>query len=159
MSKLAKLVKDNFEPCFEMLTDIIKQCPEELWAASNEHSPVWQNIFHTLAGTWIWFRPAGQPFQEPPLGKEIAELEIVPHQAMTKQEVLDFAGEAKARADLFFGIAADEDSLIAPYSFYSKLTNLDVIMGQIRHIQHHVGYCNKILGEMGVSVPWKDADR
>lgn len=51
-----------------------------------------------------------------------------------------------------------EDSwLLEPNVLYEKITNLDVINMQIRHIMYHVGYCNCILHEEGISlVKWKD---
>ena len=70
-----------------------------------------------------------------------------------------FAAETKSRADAFFTLAMEGENLMAPFSFYDKVTNLDIIMMQIRHIQHHVGYCNHILGEHNGAVPWKDALR
>jgi hypothetical protein len=47
--------------------------------------------------------------------------------------------------------------LSEPNVIYNKITNLDVINMQIRHIMYHVGYCNCILHEEGVpAVEWKD---
>ena len=147
----------HFEPSFEMLVEIISTCPDELWGNGKQnHHPIWQHIYHALAGSWIWFRPAGRPFQEPPLGEGIAELKVYPQQNQTKQQVLAFAVEAKARAVAFFAMAKEGQNLTAAYSFYDKISNLDVIMMQIRHIQHHVGYCNSILAEHNAAVPWKE---
>ena len=35
--------------------------------------------------------------------------------------------------------------LLEPCSIYNKLTKTDVLLMHIRHIQHHVGFCNSIL--------------
>lgn len=151
---IAESLKSHYQSSFAMLTEIIDSCPEDLWSQSvRGHSPIWQNICHALAGSWVWFRPAGQPFQEPPMGEEVAELKIIPDYTMSKEDVLEFAKEAQSRAEAF--IALNQDALTAPFSFYPKLNNLDIIIDQIRHIQHHVGYCNSIMGEKGAAVSWK----
>lgn len=144
----------HFEPCFAMLNDIIMTCPDHLWTQPiRGHAPIWQQVCHALAGTWVWFRPAGKPFQEPPMGEAVAEMQVIPDYSMTKEDVLGFAVEAKARAEAFLAMAGE--TLMAPYSFCEKVTNLDIIMDQIRHLQHHVGYCNCILGENGCAAPWQ----
>jgi len=144
----------HFTPCFEMLTQIISSCPDDLWEGRGDELPIWQIICHALAGSWVWFRPTDQPFQEPPMGEAVAELKVTPQEPMTRQEVSNFAAEAMARAQAFFSLA-EEAGPLSPYSFYPKLTNLDVIIDQVRHIQHHVGYCNKILGERGAAIMWQ----
>jgi hypothetical protein len=40
---------------------------------------------------------------------------------------------------------------------YNNITNLDVILGQIRHLQYHVGHCESILRENGMTdLKWID---
>jgi hypothetical protein len=146
-------------PCFEMLDKVVESCPDELWLAGDGSSmPVWQIVYHTCAGAWVWFRPAGEPFTEPPMGGAVAELETPAERGLSKAEVRAFAAEAKRRAERFLA-AAGCDWITAPYSHYSKMSNLDVVIGQVRHLQHHIGYCNRILSAHGVAVPWQEANR
>jgi len=35
--------------------------------------------------------------------------------------------------------------LLEPCVLYEEITKTDVILMQIRHVQHHIGYCNSIL--------------
>ena len=90
------------------------------------------------------------------MGGEIAELKELPQFTASKDQVREFASEARSRADAFFTMAAEGENLLAPLWFYNVLTNLGIIVGQIRHIQHHVGYCNSILRKKGIVVPWKE---
>lgn len=154
MKDLTNAIGRHFDLSFSMLMEVIRVCPQALWQERGGRAPIWQIVYHALAGAWVWFRPAGQPFQEPPVGGDVAELQVIPEQALSKEEVEAFAAQAKARADAFIAGVSQEGSLLAPYSFYDKLTNLDVLIEQIRHIQHHVGYCNAILGEVGSAAPW-----
>ena len=39
----------------------------------------------------------------------------------------------------------DCDFVSGPSPIYPKWTNLDVIIEQIRHLQHHLGYLNRVL--------------
>ena len=54
----------------------------------------------------------------------------------------------RGRADAFLG-ALDERRLLATSSIYEKCTNADLVLGQIRHIQHHVGYSSCLLRMSG----------
>jgi hypothetical protein len=154
MKDIASAINRHFQASFAMLMEVVKVCPQALWQERGGRAPIWQIVYHTLAGAWVWFRPAGQPFQEPPVGGDVAELKVVPERTLSKEEVETFASAAKARADAFIAGVSQEGNLLAPYSFYDKFTNMDVILDQIRHIQHHVGYCNAILGEVDSAVPW-----
>lgn len=156
MKDHAQALSRHLDSCFSMLMEVVRVCPQALWQERGGKPPVWQIVYHTLAGAWVWFRPAGQPFLEPPVGEDVAELKVVPEQALSKEEVEAFAAQAKDRAEAFFASVSREGTLLAPYSFYDKLTNLDVIAEQIRHIQHHIGYCNAILGKVGCAVPWPE---
>ena len=140
-----------------MLTDVIESCPDDLWERGEDGHPIWQIVYHTLAGTWVLMRPVGEPFQEPPQGEEVAELKTIPQYALSKDQVIEFAAEAKNRAESFIAVIGKGD-LQAPLWHYDKYTNLDIILGQIRHIQHHVGYCNRILGERGIAVSWREKE-
>jgi len=46
---------------------------------------------------------------------------------------------------------------VFPSDIYIKISNMDVILMQIRHLQYHVGHCNSILRERGAeAVDWID---
>lgn len=145
----------HYVPSLEMLTRIVELCPDDLWDDKSQGPPLWQIVYHTLAGSWVWFRPVGSPFQEPPLGEEIAELKTVPAECLSKEEVLLFAEEVRERADSFF--AAVGGKLTEPCWFINKVTNMDIVLCQVRHIQHHVGYLNRLMSEVGIPVPWQEA--
>lgn len=42
-----------------------------------------------------------------------------------------------------------------PCVLFEEITKLDVILMQVRHVQHHIGYCNGILNSNHVeAVKW-----
>ena len=153
MNDPIQLIKErHFDPCLEMLIQAIAVCPDELWVKTDHGHSIWQIVYHTLAGTWVWLRPVGTEFREPGLGEKIAELKEKPREALSKEQTLAFARETMERSNAFF--AAVDGKVTGP--FWCKITNLDIILSQIRHIQHHIGYINKILSVHGVTVPWNE---
>ncbi|MTI96301.1 MAG: hypothetical protein FH749_12630 [Firmicutes bacterium] len=88
MNEIRLIQKHHYVPCLDMLIRIVELCPDQLWDEKSQGPPPWQIIYHTLAGSWVWFRPMGSPFQEPRLGEAVAELKTIPADCLTKEEVL-----------------------------------------------------------------------
>jgi len=67
---------------------------------------------------------------------------------LTKAELKDYLARVREKVDRIFA-ALDDEGLSAPIRPRSRNTYHDAILGQIRHIQHHVGQCNAILRRSG----------
>ena len=45
------IIKRQFDPCLEMLGEIIDVCPEDLWLQEEAGAPFWQQVYHTIYWT------------------------------------------------------------------------------------------------------------
>jgi hypothetical protein len=139
------VLRRQFEPSLEMLADIVEACPAALWLDSRYGRPLWQNVIHALTGVRFWLREASQPFSPPDFGQgPIPDLDETPSFDVDKQTVTGYLESIRTVAGAFFA-ALDDERLLAASSVYNKCTYADLILGQIRHLQHHVGYCNCLL--------------
>lgn len=149
--------RTHFNHSFEMLEKMINQCPDGLWNEKHAGYVFWQQILHALIGTNFWMRQSNEEFIEPFAGKRLyPELEQDPEDRLSKEDLIKYAGEVKSLCALFF--QDKDDAWLKSGSIpYNKITNMDVVFGQIRHIQYHVGHCDSILREYGYkAVEWVD---
>lgn len=140
---MVDVLKGQFEPTLEMLTRLVEECPDELWF--DRQTNYWKHIFHAITGIQFWFRQGSEAFHIPNLNKDITpDLDKECTEDPTKAEMGAYVQEMieKARS---FTEALNDQSIFEPCDVYNEFTKADVILMQIRHIQHHVGYCNHIL--------------
>jgi hypothetical protein len=144
-TSMLSVLRRQISPTFQMISDIIDACPESLWNDSKSGRPFWQQVLHALIGIQFWFREASEAFAPPDFGQgTIPDLDQAPTFTVDKDTVRAYLQTMRSRADVFFD-SLNEKGLLVTSSIYDKCTNADLILGQVRHIQHHVGYCSCLL--------------
>ena len=140
-----------------MLDRQIEICPDEIWGLTAGGFLFWQQVFHALTGALFWTRPHDREFVEPYNHRKLfPELDGVPEGALSKAESSELSAEVRAQIT---GLLADRTDawLNQPSWIYDKVLNFDVLVGQIRHLQYHVGHCNSILRENNApAAEWLD---
>jgi len=149
------VLRRHLEPSLTMLEHIIERCPPDLWVATVEGVPFWQQVMHALTGVQFWFREPAEEFQPPDLGQgPVPDIGEEAGFVLTKEQVQAYLGQIQERVEGYFG-QLDDPKLLKASSLYDRCTYTDIVLMQIRHIQYHVGNCNAILGDHGVeAVPW-----
>jgi hypothetical protein len=149
------ILRRQFDPSFRMLTDVLDACPEFLWTEPAAPNPFWQQVMHALIGVQFWFREAEEKIIIPDFGQgPIPDLDQSPSFSVSKDAVREYRSIVAKRVDAFFA-SLDDQRLTTLSSIYDKCTYADLILMQIRHIQHHVGYCNSILhGSNAKTAKW-----
>lgn len=51
-----EMLKIQFYDSYNMLKEIVRICPDELWYSENHGLPVWNHVTHTLMGSAFWLR-------------------------------------------------------------------------------------------------------
>ncbi|MCT2535141.1 DinB family protein [Aquibacillus koreensis] len=155
--RLLEIAKNQFYLSFSMLEQMIDMCPDDLWYEQKDGFVFWQQLLHALTGMNFWFRLDNETFIEPFENKKVyPELQHVAEDPLSRQELFSYKEEVKATVEAYF--ANKDDAWLQKRSVvFKSLTNLDIIFGQVRHVQHHVGYCNSILREHNKGVvKWLD---
>jgi uncharacterized damage-inducible protein DinB len=154
---LADAARTHFNMSFDMLENMIDKCPDSLWDKKRGGFIFWQQILHALTGVNFWMRLANDRFTEPFIGKVLyPELDGEPEDSLTKEELKAYAREVRSLCDAFFD--KKNDAWFAEKSvLYDKITNMDIVLMLMRHIQYHTGHCDSILREDGFeAVEWLD---
>lgn len=149
--------KKQFDLSFSMLEQMIEKCPDDLWNEKKGGFVFWQQLLHAFTGINFWLRTKNEEFIEPFADKKVyPELDNAPENQLTRSDIKEYKNFVKEIIEAFFG-DKDDIWLVDSSILYDKITNLDVIFMQIRHIQYHVGHCNSILRENNrEAVDWLD---
>ena len=143
-------LKNNYFINFKMLEKIIEICPNDLWNKKVSGFVFWQQILHTFAGEHFWLREENSEFIEPFKDKNVyPELEKDPENILSKDVIKNFCIETKEFVEKWFN-GKDDNWLKLPSKIYSKMTNNDVMLGQITHLMYHIGHCDAIFRENGI---------
>ncbi|HSP47819.1 MAG TPA: DinB family protein [Clostridiaceae bacterium] len=155
--KLLLTVRRHFNLSFSMLEQLLETCPDDLWNQKRSGFIYWQQLLHALTGIGFWFRDRKVDFKEPFAGRKVyPELDHEPEESLDKAEIKAYKEEVKEIIEAFFADKNDE-WLGQPCAIFRKITNLDVILMEIRHILYHVGHCDSILRDSGLNAgEWVD---
>jgi len=102
-------------------------------------------------------RQSDSTFSEPFADRKVyPELDNEPEGKVTRDEMMEYKDTVKVLCENFFE-GKDDAWLVESSGLYNKISNLDIVFMQIRHIQYHVGHCNSIFRERELkAVDWID---
>lgn len=148
-------LQNHFNVSFRMLRNHIEACPDILWDKRHGGFIFYQQLIHAFEGVLYWMRDSAEYHGESVINPLLhAEMERDPEIALSKTEAASIADNAMKQATAFLSGRSDQ-WLYESCAVDSKMLNVDIIEGQIRHVQYHVGHCNSILREQGhKAVDW-----
>ena len=154
---LVKTLKIHLGLCLDMMEKLIEQAPDSIWNEQKGGFVFWQQILHALTGSKFWLRTEKSDFDEPFADRKVfPELDGKPENNLTRDELRSLFDEVKSSFEAYTADPSP-DSLFEPCPLYDRITRLDVLLGQLRHMQHHIGCCNAILRDNGEkAVEWVD---
>jgi len=139
----------------DMMESAIVACPEELWNRPASEMGFWYMAYHAL---WFFHHdltPVSTEFTPPAFDIHNYELEVKapPYkQAYSKSDIRDYLEQARALAkSAIEDLAGDSQRLRGCRRIKGNAT--EVIIDQIRHIQHHTAQLNLLLRQTTYSAP------
>lgn len=153
--ELKIIIERQFFLCLDSMKNLISHSPDEIWNMKRGGFVYWQQILHAITGSLFWLRTERQEFIEPFSELKVyPELEKDPENTLSKQQLAGLLQDLYTTATRFFN-EIDSSALLSHSVLYEKITNLDVVLGQIRHLQYHIGHCESILRDTGIQdIPW-----
>lgn len=153
---LNEILIRQFKPALRMIAKIIEVCPKSIWAQRNINPPIWQQIYHVLYGIDYWFSESKEAFSPPKFNEEVNSVLGEESNGFIGQEDMEGYLEYVSDKANNFILNLDESQVLGPSNLYAKWTNLDVILEQVRHLQHHLGYLNRVLLKCKINpVEWE----
>ena len=152
LETLKPLLWQQFGAAIQMLENAIVACPIEVWATDQREFDFWYNAFHTIF--WLDFyssdlRESFQPTE--PFG--VTDLDpsgLLPERVFTRTELLAYLELAQQKCRQ--RIQQLEPERIFKVST-REFTHLELLLYNLRHVQHHVGQLNLLLRQRTDDAP------
>ena len=143
MEELKAILWRQFGAVIDMLESSIMVCPESFW----DKKDFWYNAYHTIFG--LDYSSSAEPDTFfPPEPFSLSEFDpqgILPERVYSKEELLGYL--EYSRKKVFFLIdglneKTSKERFINKKKNYSRV---EMIIYNMRHVQHHVGQLNLLL--------------
>jgi hypothetical protein len=156
------IIWSQFGASIEMLKNAINACPENLWSDRTQQPEFWYLVYHTLF--WLDFYLTEYPNkyipQEPYTLSELDPEGKLPDRVYTKDELLNYLTFCRRKCEKTLNNLTDEKAK-QNYKFGSiEMSFGEIIIYNLRHVQHGTGQLNLILRQKIDSAPgWVKKDR
>jgi DinB superfamily len=134
----------QFGASLEMLENAIKMCPEEYW---DTDLSFWYTSYHCIFWTDYFLTTEPKNFAPPtpftfsefdPTGKK-------PDRTYTKRELLDYIEHCRQKAYKLISTLTTERLNERWINEYKNYSLLEILLYNLRHIQHHSAQLNLLL--------------
>jgi hypothetical protein len=139
----------------DMLENAIDACPDEVWGDRSRNPEFWYVVYHTLFFLDYYLSDSLDDFV-PPAPFSLDELDpagVMPERVYTKEEMRRYLDHGRAKCRGVVEALTDETAR-EPRRFSSlDSTLLELLLGTLRHVQHHAAQLNLILRQTVDSAP------
>lgn len=149
------VVRRQFHAAIDMLANAMEACPDSVW--SGEERPVfWYVTFHVLFFLDLYLSSEDESRFQPPAPFGLTEFDpdgIMPERAYRKDELLGYVGHCRQKLDaVMAGMTEAWAADACPFSF-REMSNGELLLYNLRHVQHHAGQLNVLLRQRTDSAP------
>ena len=139
----------------DMLENAIRACPDRLWGDVPGPQEFWYLAYHVIFFADLYLSPGQEGFAPPPpyTLSEFDPAGLMPDRVYTKDELLAYLAHdrRKLKGDL---AELTEERARERLSFGSITgTRLEVLLYNMRHVQHHSAQLNLLLRQTVNSAP------
>jgi len=164
------IIRRQFGAAIDMLENAMRACPDELWSDPSKRPQwvsknvvgFWYVAFHTLFFLDCYLSERLEAFT-PPAPFTLDELDpagLLPDRPYTKAEILGYAEHCRRK---FHGAleAMTKEKARERCGFKRlDLTGADLLLYNMRHVQHHAAQLNLLLRQtIDSAPPWVDKER
>jgi hypothetical protein len=152
---ITEALRNQFDSTFHMARVLVKVCPEEIWAATYNEVPFWQQVFHYVYYIDFWMRETYDDNEWRTMvfdDSYTTDLYADSYEGLFISQgiMLEYLDRIQVKTTSVFDNLNDEKLNTLVYNDDPQYTYTDVIVGQIRHIMYNIGYLNGILRELGL---------
>jgi hypothetical protein len=151
-SSLNTSIWSQFGASLDMLENTITFCPDEHW---DTELNFWYAAYHCIFWTDYYLTAEPSSF-EPPKPFSFSEFDptgIMPDRTYSKEELLDYLEYCQKKAHLLISELTIEKLNDRWINDYKNFSILEILMYNLRHIQHHTAQLNLLLRQTIDSAP------
>ncbi len=154
MDHWKEILWQQFGAAIDMLANAIEACPEELWSDRSRRPEFWYLAFHTAFLLDCYNSPGLAGFAPPPpftLGE--LEEDVMPERVYTKAELLAYVEHGRRKCRETIAALTEETARERAGFDWLGLTRAEMLLYNLRHVQHHAAQLNLILRQVTDSAP------
>ena len=145
--QLRTIVWKQYGAAIDMLENAIRTCPEQVWGDRTKNPEYWYVAYHTIFWLDYYSSESADGFTPPkPFGlEEMDPAGLLPNRVYSKEELLIYLeyGRQKCRAAIR-SLTAESTHQNAGAK-RPEVTNIELLLYTMRHVQHHAAQLNLIL--------------
>jgi hypothetical protein len=145
----------QFGAAIDTLENAITACPDEKWCDPSDPHLYWNLASHTLFWLDYYLSDTFEGFTPPPPFTlvEMDPAGVLPDRPYTKEELLSYLahGRRKCRARIA-SLTEASAAEVRKFGRY-EMTTLELLLYNMRHVQHHAAQMNLLLRQRIDSAP------
>jgi uncharacterized damage-inducible protein DinB len=149
------IVWPQFGASIEMLENAMRACPEDLWADRAQKPEFWYVAFHTLFFLDFYLSETEKGFT-PPAPYNLDELDpagLMPPYPYSKSELLAYLDHGRKKCRTVIEELTDQKADQRCGFEWLDLSVGELLLYNMRHVQHHAAQLNLILRQKTDSAP------
>jgi hypothetical protein len=149
------ILRQQFGAALDMLENAMRQCPEVLWSDRSQRPEFWYVAYHTLFWLDLYLHGSIEGFT-PPAPFDLDELDpagLIPERPYTKHDLLGYLEHGRRRLHETIDALTEERASEGRCYGWGHASFAEVLLYNMRHVQHHAAQLNLILRQKTDSAP------
>jgi hypothetical protein len=152
---LKELIWRQFGASIDMLENAILACPERIWGDRSRRPEFWYLVFHTLFFLDLYLSEKEEGFTPPePFGlEELDPAGVLPPRVYSKDELITYLRHGRNKCRLLIEGLTEQRARESRDGLRRGFTLLELLLYNMRHVQHHAAQLNLLLRQTIDSAP------
>ena len=145
----------QFGAAIDMLENALLACPDELWNDRSKRPEFWYVVYHTLFFLDLYLSGSVEGFA-PPAPFTLDELDpagLLPERPYTKDELHTYLEHGRKKCRATIEALTNEEALTRCEFVWGEVTFSELLLYNMRHVQHHAAQLNLMLRQNLDSAP------
>jgi hypothetical protein len=152
---MKEIIWQQFGAAIDMLENAVLACPDDLWGDRSQRPEFWYVVFHTLFFLDLYLSDSDVGFAPPaPFTlDEMDERGLLPERVYTKDELRKYLEHGREKCRVTITAMTEERASLRCGFHWLDISVVEVLLYNMRHVQHHAGQLNLILRQKIDSAP------
>ena len=142
----------QFGATIDMFENSVAACPDSLW---DDDSKFWYNAYHTIFYLDYYLSEDADKFMPPP-PYTLSEFDpdgVLPERVYDKSELITYIKFCREKCRKMISELSDENLKKRFINEYRDYSRLEILLYNMRHVQHHAGQLNLLIRQSGIEPP------
>jgi hypothetical protein len=150
-----RMIWQQFGASIDMLENAMQACPESLWSDRSQRPEFWYVVFHALFFLDLYLSDSDIGFVPPaPFTlDEMDERGLLPDRVYSKEELQKYLEHGRAKCRMTIAAMTEEKASRRCGFEWLDCSAGEMLLYNMRHVQHHAGQLNMILRQKIDSAP------